>query len=414
MKTKTTTRNALGVIALLAMSLTASAQNTTENADNIPLPAGGMNAIFGGMNMTSNVGGYANTSVGWISMPNLINGSANVSVGYGGLVQNDGNENVTVGVKSQNANTTGGSNSSVGSYALNNNNGFYNSAFGRSADVTTAGFQYATAIGAFALCNNSNRVWLGDISSDVWTANSYNVSDGRFKKNIATDKVKGLDFIMQLRPVTYNFDGKGFTDYISKNMSEDSRKLQLARDFSKSDNLLQSGFIAQEVEQAAKTAGYTFSGVHAPEGETDTYGIAYQQFVVPLVKAVQEQQQMITDMKTLISQQQQQIADLQKTAATTGINQLSANSNAMSMAQNEPNPFSAETVIKYNISEQAGNAYMAVYDLSGKQLSTIAISQKGNGSMTLTSDKLAPGIYIYSIFVDGKAIDSKRMIVAGK
>jgi len=33
------------------------------------------------------------------------------------------------------------------------------------------------------------------------------VSDGRFKYNIHED-VKGLDFIMQLRPVTYQFDTK--------------------------------------------------------------------------------------------------------------------------------------------------------------------------------------------------------------
>jgi hypothetical protein len=32
----------------------------------------------------------------------------------------------------------------------------------------------------------------------------------------------------------------------------------------------------------------------------------------------------------------------------------------------------------------------------------------------MTSEKLAAGIYIYSIVADGKVIDSKRMIVADK
>jgi hypothetical protein len=56
---------------------------------------------------------------------------------------------------------------------------------------------------------------------------------------------------------------------------------------------LQSGFIAQEVEQAAQSIGYNFHGVDKPKNETTHYGLRYASFVVPLVKAVQEQQDMI-------------------------------------------------------------------------------------------------------------------------
>jgi hypothetical protein len=58
-----------------------------------------------------------------------------------------------------------------------------------------------------------------------------------------------------------------------------------------------SGFIAQEVEDAAKKIGYEFSGVDAPKNESDYYGLRYAEFVVPLVKAVQEQQKIIEDLK---------------------------------------------------------------------------------------------------------------------
>ena len=50
----------------------------------------------------------------------------------------------------------------------------------------------------------------------------------------------------------------------------------------------QTGFIAQEVETAAKNIGYDFDGVHHPESDKDNYTIGYASFVVPLVKAVQE------------------------------------------------------------------------------------------------------------------------------
>jgi hypothetical protein len=48
-----------------------------------------------------------------------------------------------------------------------------------------------------------------------------------------------------------------------------------------------TGFIAQEVEQAANEIEYDFSGVDAPKND-DLYGLRYVEFVVPLVKAVQE------------------------------------------------------------------------------------------------------------------------------
>ncbi len=60
---------------------------------------------------------------------------------------------------------------------------------------------------------------------------------------------------------------------------------------------LQSGFIAQEVEAAATAVGYDFHGVDKPKNETSHYGLRYAEFVVPMVKAMQEQQEMIELMK---------------------------------------------------------------------------------------------------------------------
>ena len=59
------------------------------------------------------------------------------------------------------------------------------------------------------------------------------------------------------------------------------------------EKIIYSGFIAQEVEKAAREAGYDFSGVDKPKNEKDLYGLRYADFVVPLVKAIQEQQQTI-------------------------------------------------------------------------------------------------------------------------
>jgi hypothetical protein len=56
-----------------------------------------------------------------------------------------------------------------------------------------------------------------------------------------------------------------------------------------------SGFFAQEVEQAANASGYNFSGLNKPKTKNDLYSLTYEAFVVPLVKAVQEQQSIIEE-----------------------------------------------------------------------------------------------------------------------
>ena len=42
------------------------------------------------------------------------------------------------------------------------------------------------------------------------------------------------------------------------------------------------------MEKAAKSLNYDFSGVDAAKNDKDLYGLRYSDFVVPLVKAVQE------------------------------------------------------------------------------------------------------------------------------
>ena len=409
----------LSAVALLTFGITATAQNTSYNLNSIPLPTGTNNATFGGGSMLLNTASY-NTATGWLVLSNNTSGAINSATGYGALNGNTtGSSNSGFGSKAFSSNTTGSNNTGAGAQAmLNNTTGSNNSALGFNTNITAPNFNNSTAVGANALVNGPNRVWLGNAGTTVWTNISYNLSDGRFKKNIKSESVKGLAFIKLLRPVTYNFDGNMFNDYITKNMPADQRKNYINQDFSQVDNITQTGFIAQEVEQAAKTAGYNFSGVHAPEGETDTYGISYYQFVVPLVKAVQEQQEMIEAQKAINENLQQQILELKKLVAekpstSTGLNQQNG-INRFSMEQNEPNPFTHETIVKYNLPETVNNAYMAVYDLSGKQLATFPITQKGSSSITVTSEKLSAGIYMYSIVADGKIFDSKKMIVANK
>ena len=78
------------------------------------------------------------------------------------------------------------------------------------------------------------------------------------------------------------------------------------------EKIKKTGFIAQEVEKAAKDINYDFSGVVAPKSETDLYSLRYDEFVVPLVKAVQGQQQVIEALQKQVDELVREIKSLKE------------------------------------------------------------------------------------------------------
>ncbi|MCY7422451.1 MAG: tail fiber domain-containing protein [Chitinophagaceae bacterium] len=124
------------------------------------------------------------------------------------------------------------------------------------------------------------------------------MSDARVKNTI-TEDVKGLKFIMKLRPVTYHISNKAIARLTGAKESED---IPGKND---GEKIKYTGFLAQEVERAAIASDYDFSGYTKPANAEQFYTLRYAEFVVPLVKAVQDQQAIITS-------QQKQIDDLKK------------------------------------------------------------------------------------------------------
>ena len=112
----------------------------------------------------------------------------------------------------------------------------------------------------------------------------------------------GLPFIMKLRPVTYHLD----MDAIAK-FTKIPDSLRMPEDEKRKAAELQTGFIAQEVEQAAQSVGYDFHGVDKPKNDNDYYGLRYAEFVVPLVKGMQEQQEIIEKQKVKLEEQDKKL-----------------------------------------------------------------------------------------------------------
>jgi hypothetical protein len=139
-------------------------------------------------------------------------------------------------------------------------------------------------------------------------------SDGRFKFNVRED-VSGLDFIMKLRPITYQFDVKRFDENLRASISGKENNSAMEASYNEASAIRRTGFIAQEVEKAAMATGYDFSGIIKPKSEKEHYGLSYESFVVPLVKAMQEQQKMIDSQNQKINSQNQKIEQQNKQLA---------------------------------------------------------------------------------------------------
>jgi len=241
-----------------------------------------------GMGATSSTHGIANTAVGSKALHTNTTGSFNTATGKHALYFNsEGLGNTATGVDALYNNSTGINNTATGNYALSNNTtGSKNTAlgFGAFSNIGTTNYSNSTAIGFFAQPTGSNEVCIGNI--EVTQIGGYtnwsNVSDARFKKQIQND-VPGLAFIRQLRPVTYQMD----MDAIAKfHQTPDS--LRLAKSEKTKTAIRYTGFLAQDVEKAAESIGYNFSGIDKPQHDKDNYSLRYAEFVVPLVKAVQE------------------------------------------------------------------------------------------------------------------------------
>ncbi|HRH49911.1 MAG TPA: tail fiber domain-containing protein [Panacibacter sp.] len=410
------------------------------------------NTAMGSYALQYDTRGYNNTAMGSYALQHDTSGSKNSAFGVGALASHVlGSNNCAFGVSALESNTSGIGNTAVGFEALglsnddystavgyqagygynitksnntaNTNGNLYNNvtesgntAIGAFAGYSAANISNATAIGTGAIVDAPNKVRIGStgvtsIGAQIgWTT----FSDGRYKKNIKQD-VQGLAFINSLQPITYTVDINGLNDYYDKGRKHDSSyekmKATMKESTDKAAKIVYNGFIAQEVEKAAEKLNYNFSGVDKPQSKDGLYGLRYADFVVPLVKAVQELSKENEEQKKINADLQNQIDELKLliqsgNQQSININQSSSSAN---LEQNIPNPFDQSTIINYTLPAKYSNAKIIVTDNSGKTIKQFILSTAGKGSVSIAAGALANGLYHYALYVDGKMIDSKKM-----
>ncbi|MEO6734436.1 MAG: tail fiber domain-containing protein [Ferruginibacter sp.] len=314
-----------------ALKNTVSSENTaignlaaTNNTTGSNVLAIGAGALL------NNQSSFTQLAVGNNALQQITGGIENVAMGYNaGTSLTAASYNVLLGHYAFSSATTASNNTVVGHNAGlaytalgNTNNTFIgyqaglsqtagtgNTLVGTAVDLSgTSSVNNSTGLGQGVQITASNQVRVGNtaVSSIGGQVGWTTFSDGNIKSNIRED-IPGLAFIMRLRPVTYNYD------LVKLQKLQGTKPNAMNRIDPRASAVRFSGLVAQEVEQAAGDVQYDFSGIDKPANPNTPYGLRYAEFVVPLIKAMQE-------MKLLIDQQQKEIEQLRNMIGSGSIN----------------------------------------------------------------------------------------------
>ncbi len=278
---------------LTGNSGTVDGTNFIGTTDNVPLNFRMKNQIAGRVDDANSFYGYRAGNFTTRISQDGNESIDNCGIGRGALYSNTvGQANTAVGATAQSASTTATENTSIGSSSLYtniigfkntaagarslfSNTGNLNTALGYDAGANLSSGSNNTVVGYNAQAPNptaSNQVRIGNTAVSyagiqvAWTI----TSDRRLKSDIKPSNL-GLEFIQTLRPVSY---------FRSNNERRE----------------IEYGFIAQEVEAALNSTGAAGNGIISKDSE-GVYSVRYNDLIAPLVKAVQEQQQMIEELK---------------------------------------------------------------------------------------------------------------------
>ena len=251
-----------------------------NNADN--------NTAFGFVALGANTGGVQNCAFGTSALDANTTADNNNAFGHVALGKSTtATKNCAFGKSAGQEVTTGGSNTLIGHDAGGNvTTGDSNVFVGRSSGVAVTTGANNICIGVSAEVDDAsatNRIVIGrsisagandtfrfgksgNVVINNFTSNATFTrnSDVSLKKDVLTNEDCGLDFINDLRTVTFKWiDDRSYKEKMY-------------------------GFIAQEVKAALDKHNITDFNGWTQEKEGGLQGISYEMFVMPLVKAVQE------------------------------------------------------------------------------------------------------------------------------
>lgn len=291
----------------------------------------------------------------------------------------------------------------------------YNMGFGRSMGViglagfSTNGYNYGVfgklygsqnGAGIYGSSSNTmgtyiNGQYAGYFSGPVYVdgtltaTNIINLSDIRLKENIVplceSDKGGTLNNLLGINVIEYSYKPSLIPeeerDTLSTSLNENDR--QAERHY---------GLSAQELQAIYPNL--------VKEGQDGYLGVNYVELVPVLIRAIQELKGELDAVKGSDG--------TRKASVATSVN--SAVKGANVLYQNTPNPFKEQTTIRFSLADDAQDASICIFDMTGKTLRKLHVSS-GETSVSIAGWELGEGMFLYTLIVNGREIDTKRMII---
>lgn len=210
-------------------------------------------------------------------------------------------------------------------------------------------------------------------------------SDEALKNNVVTIN-EALNKVKAMRGVYFDFVEETDCD----SCSLDSNFVPIG-DFG-----TQMGLIAQEVEDIVpEVVRQEHNGYKA---------VAYANLVGLLIEAIKE-------LDSKINQCCAYEAMSKKVDSSNKSSDLLKIEGDYFLSQNNPNPSNGSTIITYRIPQNKKESQIVIFDLQGKLIKSYKITDEINSSLTISKGELPLGMYYYSLIVEGKEIDTKKMIL---
>ena len=228
-------------------------------------------------------------------------------------------------------------------------------------------------------------------------------SDISLKENIVpvSDEESSLANLMEMNVIKYNYKPKAYTPKTEDELSlfEDKEAAAKAEHLAK-----------QEIERLAGQKHYGLSAQELQkiypdlvrESQDGKLGVNYVELVPILIRSIQELKQELDAVKGAG-------ARMTRSAFADG-DDLNPAASGNVLYQNTPNPFKEQTTIRFRLADDARDAAICIFDLSGKMLRKLPVTS-GMTSVTIGGWELGEGLFLYTLVVGGREIDTKRMII---
>lgn len=289
--------------------------------------------------------------------------------------------------------------------------------YGQAGNSSTNGFNYGVAgfligsqdgTGIFGAQRGAGFTsisgnWAGYFYGNVKTigtiyANAFTLnSDQLLKKGVIPLNNITYNKILQLNAVQYQYKTRQELKAAGLIALTDTTNIDEAQ--IANFNKVHFGYIAQDVQNVFPELVY--------KGKDSLLSIDYIGLIPLMIEAIKQQEKKITqlvlDLSKCCSSTEKSI--LKSTDTVTNINEIAV------LYQNTPNPFNNETQIKCFIPNNAILSDIYIYNMQGTQIKKIQINDKGYQTIVIHSSELNAGMYMYSLIIDGKEIDTKKMIL---